>query len=57
MLQLRMYVPAFNTESDISEIRKGKLQWLGNVERIPDERTVKKVFKNILEVKKVSWNA
>ena len=52
MLQLRMYVPALNTEPDISEIRKGRLQWLGHTERMPDERTVKKVFKNILEGKR-----
>jgi hypothetical protein len=30
-------------ESDfISEIRKGRLRWLGHVERIPEGRTVKK---------------
>jgi hypothetical protein len=34
-------------EYDIfSEIRKGRLQWLGHVEIMPKERTVKKVFKN-----------
>jgi hypothetical protein len=27
----------------ISEIRKGRLKWLGHVERMPEERTVKKV--------------
>jgi hypothetical protein len=26
----------------ISEIRKGRLRWLGQEERIPEERTVKK---------------
>jgi hypothetical protein len=31
----------------ISEIRKGRLQWLGYVERIPDGRIVNKVVKNI----------
>jgi hypothetical protein len=35
----------------ISEIRKGRLQWLQNVERMPEERTMKKVFKNIPEEK------
>jgi hypothetical protein len=40
-------------ETDImSEIRKGRLRWLGHVERMPEERTVKKVFKNIPEGKK-----
>jgi hypothetical protein len=31
----------------ISEIRKGRLRYLGHVERMPEERTVKKVFMNI----------
>jgi len=31
----------------ILEIRKGRLQWLGRVERMPEERTVKEVFENI----------
>jgi len=31
----------------ISEIRKGRLQWLGRVERMPEERTIKEVIKNI----------
>jgi hypothetical protein len=31
----------------ISETRKGRLRWLGHEERMPDERTVKKVFKTI----------
>jgi hypothetical protein len=36
------------TEPDIaSEIRKGRLQWLGHMERMPEKRTVKKLFKNI----------
>jgi hypothetical protein len=35
----------------ILEIRKGRLQWLGHVERIPEERTVKIVLKNIPEGK------
>jgi hypothetical protein len=34
-----------------SEIRKGRLRWLGHVERVIEERTVKKVFKNIPEKK------
>jgi hypothetical protein len=39
-------------ESDtILDIRKGLLRWLGLVERMPEERTVKKVFKNIPEGK------
>jgi len=37
----------------MSEIRKGTLRWLGHVERMQEEKTVKKVFKNILEGKKV----
>ena len=57
MLQLRTHVPALSTEPDsISDIRKGRLQWLGYVERMPEERNVKKMF-NILKGKKVSWKA
>ena len=36
----------------ISEIRKGRIRWVEHVERIPKERTVKKVFKNIPEGKR-----
>jgi hypothetical protein len=37
-----------NRETDIiSGIRKGRLRWLGHVIRVPEERTVKRVFKNI----------
>jgi hypothetical protein len=55
MFQLRTHVPALYTEPNIiSEIRKGRLKWLGHVERMPEERTVKKVFKNILEGKRFS---
>ena len=35
----------------ISEIRKGTLWWLGHTSRMPEERTVKNVFKNIPEGK------
>jgi hypothetical protein len=35
-----------------SEIRKRSLRWLGHVERRPEERSVKKVFKNIPEGKR-----
>ena len=31
----------------VSEIRKERLRWLGHVERMPEERTVKKVFNSI----------
>jgi hypothetical protein len=31
----------------ISEIRKRRLRWDGRVERIPSQRTMKKVFKDI----------
>jgi hypothetical protein len=35
-------------ETDVfSGIRKGRLRWLGHVARVPEERTVKRVFKNI----------
>jgi len=38
MLQLTTQVPALNTEPDIiSVIRKGILQFLGHVERMPEE--------------------
>jgi hypothetical protein len=36
----------------ISEIRKGVLRWFGQVERMPEERTVKKMFKNTTERKR-----
>jgi hypothetical protein len=36
----------------ISEIRKGRLRWLGHVERVPEERTVTEVFKNAPEEKR-----
>ena len=39
-------------ETDISEIRKGKLWWLRHAGRMPEERTVKIVFKNIPEGEK-----
>ena len=33
-------------ETDIiSEIRKGRLRWLGHVERMPEERTVKRYLR------------
>jgi hypothetical protein len=33
-------------EADIiSEIREGRLRWLGEAERLPEERTVDKVFR------------
>ena len=35
----------------ISEIRKGRWIWLGHVARMPEERTLKNVFKNTLEEK------
>ena len=41
----------------ISEIRKGRLRWLGHVERMPEERTVKKEFKNIPEGKRTIGNS
>ena len=42
----------------ISEIIKGRLQWLGHMERLARRRTVKKVFKDIPEgKKKVRWKA
>jgi hypothetical protein len=33
----------------ITEISKGRLRWVGHVENTPEERTVKKVFKNTPE--------
>jgi len=33
----------------IAEIIKGKLWWLGHAGRIPEDRTLKNVFKNIPE--------
>jgi hypothetical protein len=35
----------------ILEITKCRLRWLGHVQRMPEEKTVKKAFKNILEGK------
>jgi hypothetical protein len=40
----------------ISEIRKGRLRWLGHMERMPEERKLKKVFKNTLEGKRSVGN-
>ena len=41
-----------NTEpDDISEIRKVRLRWVWHEERVPEERSVKKVLKNIPEGK------
>jgi hypothetical protein len=49
--QLR--VDAYDRETGVtSEIRKRSLRWLGHVERRPEERSVKKVFKNIQEGKR-----
>ena len=40
-------------ETDIIPgIRKGRVRWVGHVERITEETTVKKVFKNKPERKK-----
>jgi hypothetical protein len=39
-------------DTTISEIIKGRLRWLGHVERMSEERTVKKVFMNTLEGKR-----
>ena len=36
----------------VSEIRKARLGWLGHVERMPEERTVKKMFRSIPEGKR-----
>jgi hypothetical protein len=38
-------------DTTLSEIIRGRLRWLGHVERMSEERTVKKVLKNILEGK------
>ena len=35
----------------VSEIRKGRLIWLGLVERMSEERNMKTLFKNTLEEK------
>jgi hypothetical protein len=35
----------------ISDVREGRLRWFGHVERMPQERTVKEVFKTIPEGK------
>jgi hypothetical protein len=35
----------------ILEVRKGGLQWLGHVKRMPEEVNVRKAFKNIPEIK------
>jgi len=39
------------------KLDKQYLRGLGYVERLPDDRTVKKVLKNIQEGKKFSWKA
>jgi len=40
----------------ISEIRKGRIPWLGHVERMPEERNAKKVSKNTPEGKRSIGN-
>jgi hypothetical protein len=49
--QIKELVVLCKERDIISESRKGRLRWLGRVERMPEERTVKKVFKNIPEGK------
>jgi hypothetical protein len=40
-------------ETDVtSEIRKRSLRWLGHIERRPEKKSVKNVFKNIPEGKR-----
>jgi hypothetical protein len=40
-------------ETDVtSDVSKRRLRWLGHVERRPEERSAKKVFKNIPEGKR-----
>jgi hypothetical protein len=51
---IRQLVDRYGEPGIISEIRKGRLQWLRHIERLPEERTVKKVFKNIQEGK--TWS-
>ena len=41
----------FRETDNVCQIRKGRLRSLGQVERRPEERTVKKVFENIPEGK------
>ena len=36
----------------VSEIRRGTIPCLGDAERVPEEKTVKNVFKNISELKR-----
>ena len=45
-----IYIPCI-----ISKIREGTICWLGHVERMPEERIVKKVLKNIPEGKMSIW--
>jgi hypothetical protein len=40
----------------ISEIGKGRLQWSGHMERMPEERNAKKVSKNTPEGKRSIGN-
>jgi len=40
-----------------SETMKGRVRWVRHVERMTEETTVKKVFKDIPEGKKTHWKA
>jgi hypothetical protein len=42
----------YRQQDIVSEIRKGRLRQLGHVERKPEKRTVKKLFKNIPDRKR-----
>jgi hypothetical protein len=40
----------------VSEIRRGTIPWLGDAERVPEEKTEERV-QEYLRIKKVSWKA
>jgi hypothetical protein len=50
----RELVNRYGEPSSFSEIRKGRLRLLRHMESLPEEKTVKKVFKNIQEGEE--WN-
>jgi len=42
-------LPALGSHSAYNEIKKGRLRWLGHVERMSEERVVKRLYQNTPE--------
>jgi hypothetical protein len=54
---VKEFMDLYREPQIISEIREGRLRWFGHVERMPQERTVKEVFKAYPRRKKFRWKA